>query len=469
MSGSRTQHVAAILQSWIGPALLVVIILFGGSSRPDQTSHLVLQALSALVLLFYLLPLSRLDWTQHRLTILGLISIGILWPFLQTLHLPAYIWSLLPKRDLIIEGWSLLSIEAGWGQPVSIDAERTRTATLGILPPLAVFIAIYLGTAKYTARSLLWKIPVLGALTSFVGVLQVLPTGNIQFQLHDADISGASGLFRNINHQATFCLMTLPFISALATSYRKSVSSEDLGQAVKVGIAALFGICVVGVLAAGSVAGYLLLLPVLAFSLLIYRDRDADKVGSVPVAITPTVLIIAAILLIATSPVLNGLGVTSFDNGPLARAGIWTTTLTIIADQFLLGTGLGTFEIAYRLYEDADIVTTTFVNHAHNEYLELIVELGLPALALMIVALAIWFRQFIKLWADTSDRYYMIRRAAAVATLVVLLHSLVDYPVRAPAIAGLSAACFALMAMPGRRGGQAEIDNSDVVRKHIRL
>lgn len=125
MSGSRTQHVAAILQSWIGPALLVVIILFGGSSRPDQTSHLVLQALSALVLLFYLLPLSRLDWTQHRLTILGLISIGILWLFLQTLHLPAYIWSLLPKRDLIIEGWSLLSIEAGWGQPVSIDAERT--------------------------------------------------------------------------------------------------------------------------------------------------------------------------------------------------------------------------------------------------------------------------------------------------------------------------------------------------------
>lgn len=472
MTGSKAQYIVSVLQSWLGPALLAVVVLLGGSSRPDQTSHLIFQALSLFVLLFYFRPLSRADWASNRPLILSLFLIGLLWPFVQTLHLPAYIWTLLPKRDLIVEGWNLLAIEPKAGQPISINSEDTRTAILGILPPLAIFIGISLGASNDTARALLWKIAALGMLTALIGIFQVLPTGNINLQLHDARITGASGLFRNINHQATFCLMTLPFISALTTSYRRNSSTEDLTQAIKIGIAALFAICIIGVLAAGSVAGYLLLIPVLAFSFLIYRDRDTVQTGSMPMAVTPALLVIAAILLIATSPVLDGLGVTSLDDGPLARAGIWTASLRIIADQFLLGTGLGTFEAAYRLYEDADIVTTTFVNHAHNEYLELVVELGLPGVILLGLALAIWIKQFVKIWAEKLDRIYMIRRAASVAILVVLLHSLVDYPVRAPAIAALSAACLALMTMPSRRGLHSDAENTDsidVIRKHVRL
>ncbi|MGA1343752.1 MAG: hypothetical protein ACO33A_12065, partial [Hyphomonas sp.] len=44
-----------------------------------------------------------------------------------------------------------------------------------------------------------------------------------------------------------------------------------------------------------------------------------------------------------------------------------------------------------------------------------------------------------------------LRRAASVACLVPVLHSLVDYPLRMPAVAVLAAMCLALMVVPQKR------------------
>lgn len=54
------------------------------------------------------------------------------------------------------------------------------------------------------------------------------------------------------------------------------------------------------------------------------------------------------------------------------------------------GSGLGSYREVYRLFESPSEVNSTFVNHAHNDYLELAVELGLPGVLLMILFLAWW-------------------------------------------------------------------------------
>ena len=46
------------------------------------------------------------------------------------------------------------------------------------------------------------------------------------------------------------------------------------------------------------------------------------------------------------------------------------------------GGGFGSFEAAYKIVEPVNLLSLQYLNHAHNDYLELAIEAGLPGLAL---------------------------------------------------------------------------------------
>ncbi len=99
----------------------------------------------------------------------------------------------------------------------------------------------------------------------------------------------------------------------------------------------------------------------------------------------------------------------------------------------LLGTGGGTFFLAFMAITPADI---GFIMHAHNDYLEIASDTGLVGLAaLLLLALAaIW--ESIRI---LRERRSEVARAAAFATLMALaclgLHSFVDFNLQMPAVA----------------------------------
>ena len=66
------------------------------------------------------------------------------------------------------------------------------------------------------------------------------------------------------------------------------------------------------------------------------------------------------------------------------RFQIWETGWRIVKDHVWTGSGLGTFGDLFRVYQDYldDIRTTNF---AHNDYVQLSVELGLPAVVSLFV------------------------------------------------------------------------------------
>jgi len=96
------------------------------------------------------------------------------------------------------------------------------------------------------------------------------------------------------------------------------------------------------------------------------------------------------------------------------------------------------------MHEDPDRVTTTYVVHAHNDYAQWAMELGLPGIILMILFLAWWAVAVVRVWRDGHSSAFV--RAASVASAAVLAHSLVDFPMRTSAIAGCFAFCIALLA-----------------------
>ena len=127
-----------------------------------------------------------------------------------------------------------------------------------------------------------------------------------------------------------------------------------------------------------------------------------------------------------------------------SRADILRTTTHAVIDNFPLGSGLGSFRKVYRTYESPDSVTNEYVIHAHNDYVELLLELGAAGLVLMACFLAWWGFAVWAVWVRGEGGPYV--RAAAIGSGVLLVHSLVEFPLRTSALSVFFALCVALLA-----------------------
>ena len=112
-----------------------------------------------------------------------------------------------------------------------------------------------------------------------------------------------------------------------------------------------------------------------------------------------------------------------------SRFGIWSNTFDLIRAYPWVGVGFGEFNFAWSLTEFPDR-PVAFFDHTHNLPLQFAVELGLP-LATLVLALLGW-----ALWCAVrncrrrADQTQPIspQRAALVMVLLVLVHSLLEYP-----------------------------------------
>jgi O-antigen ligase len=90
-----------------------------------------------------------------------------------------------------------------------------------------------------------------------------------------------------------------------------------------------------------------------------------------------------------------------------------------------------------------DKVTPNYVNRAHNEYLELLIETGVPGIAVLAVFVsAIGARLILAL--RKKRPFGIFGLPAGLAILLVGLHSIVDYPLRTQSLAVLFGVILAL-------------------------
>ncbi len=113
------------------------------------------------------------------------------------------------------------------------------------------------------------------------------------------------------------------------------------------------------------------------------------------------------------------------------RRELLLSTIAMAADQPLTGYGLGTWPVVYPAYARFD--NGLVANHAHNDWAEWAAEGGVPFLALLAL-LALWSVRpaLDSLWG--------------IGVPVIFVHSLVDYPLREPALAALFFAVMGALA-----------------------
>jgi len=129
------------------------------------------------------------------------------------------------------------------------------------------------------------------------------------------------------------------------------------------------------------------------------------------------------------------------------RAAAWPP-MVHAARMFLpFGSGFGTFDPVYRMVEPDSLLSTIYLNEAHNEPLQLAIEGGLPALLLLLLFLVWWALAVVHaVRPRESNVQRALAMAMATATLIMMLSSLVDYPLRTPLLSALFAlACVELV------------------------
>jgi O-antigen ligase len=116
-----------------------------------------------------------------------------------------------------------------------------------------------------------------------------------------------------------------------------------------------------------------------------------------------------------------------------ARWTILSSTLEGIGTFAPIGSGPGNYPDVYPAFQPA-VLGRWFINHAHNDYAEWLFEGGLLAAALVLLFLALYARQWGRVWTRGSwPRFRFAQVGAGIGILLLGLHSLIDYNLHIPA------------------------------------
>jgi O-antigen ligase len=425
---------------FVAPAYLLACLILGGSAQ-GIWANMVLQLAGVAIIAWAAFDNGDEPLAPSARQLLLLAMLGIAVVALQMIPLPAGIWAHLGPRNAIADGFRALDRPAP-PEPLSLTPALSLNSLLGIIPPLALVCAM-VRLKAYRPQWLALAL-ILGTLAGIaLGALQVASSaGELSpwYLYEDTSVGKAVGFFANADHMATLLVVTIPFLAAIIAAARTaSMQRYSAVVAVAAGVALLV---VVGLALNGSLAGYGLALPVIAASLLIILPAASP--------LRLWVVTLAALLVVTALGALETTAIGSARIGEHAtssvqsRADLVATTSHATADFMPFGSGLGSFRSVYALYENPAEVTQTYVVHAHNDYLELALELGLAGIVLMLLFLAWWAAAVWRVWRTVEAGPFA--RAAAIASAAVLIHSLVDFPLRTAAIAACFGMCAALLA-----------------------
>lgn len=445
----------------VAPAYLMLCIALGGSSSQGIVANMVLQLLGV-ALLVWATASRRTDAptsASRQLAMLGAAAAVVI--LVQLVPLPASLWTNLPGREPVAAGFATLGYTLP-SLPVSLAPYNTIASLLAVIPALAMLVLVIQLRQRESWIAAALLIAVFAAV--LLGALQLAGGGPIQdtWYLYAISSPGAVGFFANTNHMGSLLLVSIPFAMALFAGLlaRKRVRSVSQGVLL-IGVAALL-VAVFGLALNRSLAALIIAAPVLLFSTMLL------PIGSnlTRIALFASVFAVIVCLMILTTTAISGTITDETFTLPEQRSGMWAATVDLIRQSFPVGTGLGSFQSVYHLGEDPAQVTATYVNHAHNDYVELVLELGLAGALLIVLFLAWWAVQVVRIWRSPMSSLYV--RAATIASGALLAHSIVDYPLRTAALSAVFALCLGLMAQPRQQQQRSDVSHARPVR-HVTI
>ncbi len=283
-----------------------------------------------------------------------------------------------------------------------------------------------------------------GSLLSLFAIAQRLTSpGKIYwtFEVHGGSLFGP---YVNRNHYAGLMEMLAPL--PLVMCMRRDL---EAGQRVVLAFAgALMCLSILMSQSRGGILALCVQIGFIAAASLRARNRRA--------ATTTLITALAVVCLLVwlgmagdVARRMGTLGQPLQDSAGANRLAIAKDSLPMIAQRPLTGWGLGTFPTVYPRFRT--FYTDLFVNQAHNDYLQMVVETGMVGLGAMLALLFITCRIGLR-----RCRHWQIRQSHALtlAALVgisgIVVHSLFDFNLQIPANAAFFFVLCGIAVRPSR-------------------
>ncbi len=443
--------------------VIFLAVLFGGATRPGFLGDVIVQ-LAAVPLLLWSLNRLRDQGSLGSAPVLFCVALCLL-PLIHVVPLPPALWTALPQRDVAQGALALAGQDVGW-RPLSLDPAQTWLILPALVPGLAVLLAV-ISMSHRQRRLVVFGLLAAALLSAGFGLIQDTPANKFADTL--IENSGSRGFFVNRNHFAALCYAMIVFACALAADATRELAAQSRSDwrtrdiLMGVGSIAFILVLLTAIVLSRSRAGLILaLLALVCGGLVTASDRRASVLGA-----KSRILIVVGVVGFIGAAQFALLRVIGRFQDPLQEARLTFIDVTWRAakDFWPFGSGLGSFVTVYKTYEQPNgIVPGLYVNRAHNELLDLLLEAGLPGVVLF-AGFMVWFA--LRLWrvwrgvghGSPLDR--LLTRAASLVVLLLLAHGLVDYPMRTAAMAAVFALCCGMLVAPARPQHASDLDDLD--------
>lgn len=443
MSGSAVRYRLALVA-------LAAAWLFGGASRFDVITPFVASVIG-MVVIATLWATGRID----RLTRGEWICWGILLAIFafQLIPLPPAIWQSLPGHAFPRDFFALVG-EAPW-LPLSLTPSRTLSSLFAVFPPLAVYLAAR-GLSRDDGDRLLTWLVAFACMSVILGIFQIVGGPNTALRPYSiTNRDAAVGLFSNANHFGVWLSCSIPATAYLGMRLLASESRAPRRTIIAI-TAGIIALVAIGAITSFSRAAYgaALIMSAFAASAILLRSHLSRRL-KLAVGIGALVFGAVVVAFVSSTGTLERIAEVS-ELGQRGRLQMVPVFARIVADTLPLGTGVGSFDAINRAYEDYSLLGGTYLNNAHNEPAQVLIEAGILGF-LAVVAWLIWLtvlgRNAVGHARSVSRGGLQIIRTSALflPIIILLAHSLVDYPLRASATAATFALFVALLFGAGRK------------------
>lgn len=429
-------------------AFLAACFLWGGASRLNVPGLMFLQpGIVLLTAAALLLPGPvRFNAIRVPLVLLGAFAFVMV---LQLVPLPPSMWAGLPGHQKFADLASAMGVDGVW-RPISLTPDLTLASLAGLVTPACALLLFAAQPVERTYRLLPYLIGAV-VLSALLGAAQVAGGVNSSFYRYDVVSRGdAVGFFANRNHQAVLLAICFPLLGVWAGLRSRDPRRQSFRRWSSLAI----GLFLVPMLAiTGSRAGIVLGAIGLGFAVVTYhaaRESGSARLSRVErIGVAVAVLVgfgfIGATVLRSRAEAFERLF--SIGLGDESRARFLPVLVDMTGDFFPVGSGFGSFDPVYRSYEPFELLSPRYLNHAHNDLLELAITGGLPALIVAVLFL-VWFWKvtFRSLRSRRGDKAVQFAKLGAAMIVLMLTSSLFDYPLRTPLLAALFAIACAWMA-----------------------
>ena len=426
------------------------VVQKGATAQRDWLYCLL--AVGALTLLYWLrTPKNQLAPALPRWTWLPIVLLlGVM--VLQLVPLPApLLESASPARAELRS--ALAATSPGWSS-ASLTPSKTVFHLARFLGCIATLLLARELTWRLRRKSWMVAVPFV-LVASLEGLLAVIQTAVEPLRL------GGSGTYVNHNHLAGMLELSLPFSLAVVTVLLTRIRSAGppggvlaaKAAAGVIGAALIFA----GLVCSFSRAGFLAALISIAVMAALALTARGTSRARIAAALAVILFLAAAFfLLLPDGFIVRYAGVATTD-GLLreGRVSLWSETLDLVRAYPVLGCGFGAYQSAFYQFKRTWPQVTD--DYAHNDYLQLLAELGPLGLLSGLGLVGGIFAGVITVRRKLPDQSLPVALACVGSLVAIGIHSAVDFNLYIPAnsmqfawVLGIASALPLLSA--GRKG-----------------